>query len=106
MAENLGIKQSKFTDEQVYVLHGLEPEIEMRGKRWIRLGAMYPEKIHKVEYYRNGELFETAYDAPFSVYYVNNWLQRPVENIEKGDIIEAVITLFDGTVISKTEKLE
>ena len=106
MAENLGIKQSKFTDEQVYVLHGLEPEIERRGKRWIRLGAMYPEKIHKVEYYRNGELFETAYDAPFSVYYVNNWLQRPVENIEKGDIIEAVITLFDGTVISKTEKLE
>lgn len=75
------------------------------GKRWVRLASIYPEKIQRVDFYRDGEYFETAYNDPFSVHYVVNWYQKPVEGIRPGERWKAVVTLTDGTVITKEKEV-
>ncbi len=99
MAKSLGIKSEAPQDE--YYLQGLEKNATYEGKRWIRLAALYPEKIYKVEFYRNGKLFETAYDEPFSIGFIWTWLQTAVENIESGEEWKAIIHLIDGTTLER-----
>ena len=64
---------------------------------------MYPENVASVAWYRNGEFMDMAYDAPFSINYLFNWLQMPVQGIKKGEKIRAVIRLTSGQTIVKEE---
>ncbi len=90
--------------EEQFYLQGLEKDMEYEGKRFIRLASLYPEKINYVEFYTEGKLVERAYEDPFSVHYICNWLQGPVENVQPGEKWEAVIYLHDGRrVVKKAE---
>lgn len=101
LADSFGIEKNPFSLEEQFYLQGLEPHMIYEGKRWIRLASMYPEKIQKVDFYRNGEYFETAYNDPFTINYVVNWYQKPTEGIQTGEVWKAEIVLTDGTVIEK-----
>lgn len=99
MAQELGIKTQELPLEEQFYLQGLEPHMTYDGKRWIRLASLYPERIDYVEFYRNKKLFATAYDDPFSVYYIVNWLQQPVMGIENGEEWYAKVVLVSGQEI-------
>lgn len=103
LAESLGIEQNTRKMEEQFYLQGLEEHTSYEDKRWIRLASVYPEKIQKVDFYRDGVYFETAYNDPFTINYVVNWYQKPVKGINKGERWKAVITLIDGTTIIKEE---
>lgn len=101
MAESLGIQIYELPKEDRFYLQGLEADEEWQGRRWIRLASMYPEQIHKVEFYRNGEYFCSAYDDPFTINYMHNWIQLPTMGVEQGEHWKAVIMLTDGTTVVK-----
>ena len=101
LSESLGLSQNVRDLENCFYLQGLEADTAWEGKRWIRLASKYPERIHRVDFYRNGAYFDSAYDDPFSIRFYWNWMQFPVEGIEKGEEWEAVITLSDGQVFRK-----
>jgi hypothetical protein len=73
MAEGLGISISPLPEAEQYYLQGLEPQMTYNGQRWLRLASLYPETINYVDFYRNGELFYTSYDEPFSIHFHSNW---------------------------------
>jgi len=77
LAEGLGIPVPALSLEEQYHLQGLEPHMQYEGERWIRLASLYPETIHFVDFYRNGELVYTAYDEPFTIHFQSNWRQGP-----------------------------
>lgn len=85
MAIELGINTREDVEESLgcnTYLQGLEPHMEVDKMRWIRLASLYPEEINYVEFYYNGELFETAYDEPFMVKYSCNWRQDAVVDMD------------------------
>ncbi len=101
MAEALGIKKNELPLEDQFYLQGFEPEMQYDGKRWIRLACLYPERINYVNFYRNGKLEATAYDDPFTINFLFNWLQKPVINIHQDEEWTAEIILADGIKILK-----
>lgn len=103
LAESLGIETNTLKLEEQFYLQGLEEHTSYEDERWIRLASVYPEKIQKVDFYRDGEYFETAYNDPFTINYIVNWYQKPVKGIKKGERWKAVITLIDSTTIIKEE---
>lgn len=106
LADSLGITKNEMPLEEQFYLQGLEPDAVWEGKRWVRLASMYPEKIQRVDFYRNGRYFESAYNDPFTINYVVNWLQKPIEGIKSGEHWEARIYLTDGTMIVKEQVVE
>lgn len=106
LAERLGIEKIALPEEDQFYLQGLEKDASYDGKRWIRLASIYPEKILKVDFYRNDEYFITTYDDPFSINFEFNWLQRAVEDVNPGERWKAVITLTDGKKIIKETVVE
>lgn len=108
MAENLGIPVELPEPEERFYLQGLEKDMAQDGKRWIRLAALYPETVHRVDFYRNGEKVGAAYDEPFMLCAVgSNWIQRPYpETIQKGEVWKAAIHLTDGTVVEKEVQVQ
>lgn len=104
MARALGIDCPPPKDE--FYLQGLEPDICYQGKRWIRLAALYPERIYKVDFFRNDRLVETVYDEPFSIGFVWTWLQEAVTDVQKGEIWRADIHLIDGTTTQRSVTVE
>ncbi len=101
MAEGIGIAAAAIPADQQYFLQGFEPAMEVDGKRWIRLASLYPETIDFVEFVRNGSLYDIAYDEPFSVNFLGNWMQDSVSG-EPGDRWEAKVHLRSGEQITKT----
>lgn len=101
MAESLGISKHELVPEEQFYLQGLEKNEEWEGKRWIRLASICPEKISQVRFYRNEELVHRAYDDPFSIHFLFNWIQKPFEGIVSGERWKAVVMLTDGTEITK-----
>lgn len=101
LALSLGIEEQLPEVEDRFYLQGLEPTSIFEQKAWIRLASLYPEQIHKVEFYRNEEKYETVYNPPFSINYINNWNQGPVTDLKEGEVWRAVITLTDGSIITK-----
>ena len=77
MAEGIGIDLPLLPEEERYYLQGFEPNITLHGNRWIRLASLYPESINFVEFYRNDELIDIAYDDPFMVNNETAWIQKP-----------------------------
>lgn len=106
LADSLGITKNKLPLEEQFYLQGLESEMVWEDKRWIRLASMYPEKIQRVDFYRNEELFATAYNDPFTINYIVNWLQGPTDGVKQGERWRAEIYLTDGTLIQKEQVVE
>lgn len=104
LSEYLGISKPETAPEDQFYLQGLEPPMTYRGKRWIRLASLYPEKIDFVDFYRDGVLAGTAYDDPFMLNSVGStWLQREFGGeIGSGETWTARIALTDGRVVKKT----
>ena len=100
MAEAVGIQKINRTIDESFEIQGLDDE-QFEGKRWLRIASVHPEMVQHVEWYRNGELMARAYDDPFSIHFLFNWLQLPVEGIVAGEKIRAVIRLVDGSVVEK-----
>lgn len=101
VAEAFGIEKNAIPEEAQFRIMGLDADDVWEGKRWIRLAAMYPEKIRKVDFYRDGAYFDSAYDDPFSLQFRVNWLQGPIEGILDGERWTSRIFLSDGSVIEK-----
>lgn len=99
LAISLGIEKDIPDLENRFYLQGLEKNNTYDGKRWVRLASLYPEQIHKVDFWRNGKLYETAYNVPFSIKYGNNWNQGAIEDIEQGEAWEAIVTLVDSKIV-------
>jgi len=102
MAAGIGLPLSPLPEAEHYYLQGLEPHLTYGGQRWIRLASLYPETINYVDFYRNGRLFYTAYDEPFSVNYLSNWRQGGITVRPDDKEWQAVIHLRNGEVIEKT----
>lgn len=102
MAKAVGIDLPELPFEEQFYLQGLEGNTAWQGKRWIRLAAEYPERIHYVNFYRNGEFIYRSYDEPFFLYRQTTWIQK--EWNEKVDDREwtAEVVLHDGKTIVKT----
>jgi hypothetical protein len=101
MADGIGIQLDPLPEEAQYYLQGLEPNKIQDGKRWIRLTALYPEKIDTVEYFRNGKPMGIAYEEPFYPDYVETWIQKPIFMQSDDREFMARIRQFDGKVIEK-----
>lgn len=102
MAAGIGIEFPPMPLEEQYYLQGLEADITTNGQRWIRLASLYPESINWVDFYRDGQLYYTAYDEPFPVHYISNWRQGGVQVRSPGEEWKAVIHLRSGDVIERT----
>ena len=79
-----------------------ELKIENGTERWLRIGALYPEKIDFVEFFIDGNLLETVYDTPYLTNMISNWLHAPTVNIEKHSNIHAAVHMRDGSVRTVT----
>lgn len=102
MAHGIGIEVDDIAIEEQYYLQGLEPDWSYEGQRWIRLASLYPETISSVDFYRNGKLYYTSYDDPFSIHFETNWRQKGVRVADGDGDWKAVVHLTDGTVIEKS----
>ncbi|MBR2668176.1 MAG: hypothetical protein IKE36_00085 [Solobacterium sp.] len=100
MKEELGIGKIDPTQVDHFRLCGLEKDLVYENKRFIRLAALYPEQIDYVEFYRSGELYDTAYDEVYMVHAVVNYYQLPVMNVQDGEIWRAVIHLGDCSTVT------
>lgn len=105
MAEGLGIELPPIAEEDQYYLQGFEEHITVDRKRWIRLASLYPETINLVEFYRNGELVDTAFNEPFMIHNDTTWIQGAQVITEEDKEWKAVITLKDGKQIERVVKL-
>ena len=101
MARGLGIPVEPLSEEDRYVLLGLNDRWEWKGERWIRLSAEQPESIDRVEFFCNGEFVDVAYEEPFYVRYDNTWIQYGTATGE-GDEWRAVVHLPDGRLLERT----
>lgn len=105
ISEYLGIAKPELALEDQFYLQGLEPHMTWQGKRWIRLASLYPEKINYVDFFRDGVLVGSAYDDPFMLNSVSNWMQREFDGeIGPGEEWRAGIVLTDGRVVEKTRR--
>jgi hypothetical protein len=102
MAEFLSIGQKEIPFEEQFFLQGLSKHETTQGKRWIRLASLYPEQIDYVDFYRNGKLFATAYQDPFTVDFRYTWIQGAIEGIRSGEEWSAKVRLVDGRTVTKT----
>ena len=100
MAKGLGITVETVSENDRYVLLGLNDFLEHEGKRWIRLSAEEPETVRSVEFYKNDDLIDIAYEEPFYVGYQNTWMHEGT-GTAKGDIWKAIVHLCDGNTISR-----
>ena len=102
MATSLGISLPELPLEEQFYLQGLEPNTEWQNKRWIRLSAEYPEKIHCVNFYRNKKFIYRSYDEPYFMYRETTWIQHPwtIKKDDKDWIAEVI--LHDGTIMVKS----
>ena len=105
MAESIGITLPPVDEKDQFRLQGLEPSITDKGLRWIRLACLYPEKVDRVEFFRNGALYYTCYDEPFMVHWCCNFDQTGVETRPEDREWRAVAHLRDGRRIEKKETL-
>ena len=94
IAVNVGIQWEKLTKNEQYLLMGISKTECWNGKCWPRISSLYPETINYVDFYVDGEWLYRCYDDPFSLYYISNWLQGPLNRTE--GLVRAEITLTNG----------
>lgn len=101
MKEYLTGEKADLPLEEQFYLQGFEKDMTYENKRWIRLASLYPEKIDYVEFFRNGELYQMAFDDPFCINFWFNWAQYPVIGIESKEEWKAIVHLTDGKTVEK-----
>ncbi|MEM6391960.1 MAG: hypothetical protein AAF797_04245 [Planctomycetota bacterium] len=111
MKQALGYPVEALAEEDAFVLYGLgEHEWADAGaggyaggdrlvKRWPGLACVWPEKVDRVVFERDGEVVEVSYDDPFAVGWQNNWyhagwVAEPGEHRWK-----ATAYMLDGTEV-------
>ena len=67
--------------------------------RFVRLAALYPEKVDYVEFYIDGALYQRVYDSPYTLNSMSNWSQAPVMNIPDTAEVYAVVHERDGNTV-------
>ena len=102
VARAVGIPVAELTVDEQFYLQGLEPHTAFHGKRAIRLAAEFPEKIVKVEFYKNDTLVYASYDEPFFYKRETTWLSTPWDVDAAVSEWKAVVYLTDGTQIVKS----
>ena len=84
-----------------YLLFSVGPIEERntyRNQRWFRLASLYPERIDYVEYFRNGEFFDVAFEiviggcSPYA-FGVKTLIEDKAK--EDGFIVEIKFVAFD-----------
>ena len=105
LCQMLGIEKEMPPFEEQYYLQGFEAQMAYGGQRWIRMASLYPESIDRVEYFRNGELTDVAYDEPFSVGFKGNWIQSGTTITPQDREWKAIIHLRDGRKLEKKAEL-
>ena len=65
MAEGIGLKVPDIPLVDQFYLQGFEENNTTQNKRWIRLASLYPERIDYVEFFRNGQRFDIAFEEPY-----------------------------------------
>lgn len=102
MAEGLGLPREPIPENEAYYLQGFESEMTVNGRRWLRLASLYPESVDFVEFYRDGVLYYSVYDEPFSVHYRGSWMQGAVTG-DRGEVWEARVHLRDNRVVVRKD---
>ena len=105
MARGLGIKVPALSEEEQFVLDGVNGPFELNGERWIRLTAEYPETINFVDFFQNGVQVDRAYQEPFFVNYLATWIQTGSKT-KKGDKWKAIIHLGDGRTLERLAEVK
>ena len=100
LAQMLGIEVEEPPFDEQYYFQGFEEHMTWHNKRWLRLASLYPESVNYVQFYRDDELYYTAYDEPFSVHFRSNWNQGGVD-IGGEKHWRAVVHLRDGRTLEK-----
>ncbi len=106
MALGIGIEVPAIPPEKQFFLQGFESDMEYQGKRWPRVSALYPEKIDYVDFYLDGDLIYTAYEAPHTLYYINSFEQRGIEFKSENEEFKGIIYLRNGEKIEKKVNLK
>jgi len=101
MARIVGIHVEELPLSEQFYLQGLEDWTSFHGLRAIRLAAEFPEKVNKVEFYRNGALLYVSYDEPFYLYRQETWLCNPWKVSPDDREWMARVYLTDGQIIEK-----
>ncbi len=101
MAAGLGIELQPLTEDEQFVLQGFEQHMTVDNKRWIRLASLYPERIDYVEFYRNGELVDLAFNEPFMIRNDTTWIQDAWIMTADDKEWTAVVHLTDGSIVEK-----
>lgn len=96
LADSLGLPTPSLPEEDRFYLQGLEEDMVYENKRWIRLASLWPERIDKVKFYRNGELMDIAYEEPYYVNHVQTWIQEGTELTGRREEWRAEIFLHSG----------
>lgn len=104
MAEMIGIKKPRPVFEDQYYLQGFELEMTDNAMRWPRVASLNPESINYVEFFRNGGLYYTSFDEPFSVHFKSNWRQGGVR-VSAGEEWQAKVHLRNGNIVTKSASL-
>jgi len=106
MALALGVEIPDLPAQDQYYLQGLEPHVTCEGKRWIRVSSEYPESIDFVEFFHDGSLIDVAYDEPFFLFYVTDWIQDPIDMLANGrGVWTARIHLRSGEIIERQNEI-
>ncbi|MFW6062161.1 MAG: hypothetical protein ACOC93_05070, partial [Planctomycetota bacterium] len=105
MARAIGIDAPEPPAEEQFYLQGMEPEMTVDGKRWVRLASLYPEQIDFVEFRVDGKLIDTAYDEPFMLFYRNTWIQGPWTPQPGDEQMTARIHLRNAEVIERSAEV-
>ena len=105
MAEGIGTSLPPLPPEDHYLFQGFEPHITLDGKRWLRLAALYPEQVDYVEFYRDGELVDVAYDEPFFIDYRTTWIQGPVQMRPDDKVWLARVVQTNGQIVEQIVNL-
>ncbi|MEO0587136.1 MAG: hypothetical protein AAF078_05800 [Planctomycetota bacterium] len=113
MAESVGLEPEPIAEEGQFVLYGLgEHELAEHLQRpgamhrWPGLACLWPERVDRVAFYRDGALVETCYDDPFAVGWRSNWLHFGCEAEPGRHAWKAVATLVDGSEVVREAEAE
>ena len=102
MADVIGLDLPEIPLEDQFYFQGFERDYTYASKRWIRLASLYPERIDYVEFFRNGKLFDIAFEEPYYALHQTTWIQGGVDSDDKPEDWKAVVYLHSGDVVEKT----
>ena len=103
IARATGIPVKDLPIEEQFHLQGLEPWESFHGKQIIRLASEFPESVAFVDFYLNGKKFCRSYEEPFFLQPENTWMCTPRERQSEDREWKAVVTLYNGQRVEKTQ---